>query len=185
MSIKHFIYAIGAVYSLTAANLKAQDKYFTKSGKIGFEAVHHSSVSAVSRSAVVTLDSQTGEFQFSILVKSFEFEKALMQEKFNHSILETDQFPRALFKGYLENPLTINYQKDGDYPVQVKGLLTLHGITKNITASGKLSVMKGVITTQSAFNVALDDYNISNPGIGDGNIIIKVVCSLEPLKDKS
>ncbi|MES1215632.1 MAG: YceI family protein [Bacteroidota bacterium] len=183
MAIKHFICTIIAVGLLICVKGKAQDKYFTKAGKIEFAAIKHHDVNALSRSAIVAFDTKTGEFQFSILVKSFEFNKAYMQEKFNNQILESDQFPKAMFKGNIENPSSVNYQKDGNYPVQVKGELTMHGITKDITARGTLSISKGIIVAKSTFTVLLDDYNISNPGIGDGNISIAVDCNLELIKN--
>jgi len=183
MMSKKYFFSIMAVYFLIAINTKAQDKYFTKDGKITFEAVHHGDIHAISRSAAVIFNTATGEFQFTILIKSFEFEKAYMQEKFNQKILETDQFPKAEFKGIMNNASSINYQKDGDYPVEVKGNLTLHGVANEITVKGTLSIRKASLVAKSTFNVSIDNYNIPNPGIGNGNIEITVDCHLEQMKN--
>jgi len=183
MSTKYLICPIIFICIFTCKKAKAQNKYFTKTGKIEFVAVKDRGVNAISRSCTVVLNAATGEFQFSVLVKSFEFKKAYMQEKFNNQILETDQFPKAEFKGSIENPYSVNYQKDGIYQVQVKGLMTLHGVTRDISVKGTLSVSKGLITASSTFNISIDNYNISNPGIGDGNISITVECQLEAMKN--
>lgn len=179
MSIKYFICCLAFICNLTMERAVAQSRYFTKTGKIEFTTIQNQHVAAQSRSAVVTLDTKTGEFQFSILMKSFEFEKALMQEKFNDQVLETDQFPKAGVKGIIENLSSVNFQKDGEYPVQVKGILTLHGISKDITAKGSLLISKSVIIARSTFNILINDYNVSSPGIKD--ISINVECSLESM----
>jgi YceI-like domain len=162
--------------------LRAQDKYFTKSGKIEFMAVDDKDVYAVSRSAVVVLDKKTGALDFSILVKSFELKKALMQEKFDHKILETDDYPKAGFKGQISNKASVKYDEPGEYPVQASGKLTLHGITRDVLANGTIIISKESIRSKSVFSIQLPDYNISNPGVGN-TIEITVDCKLEPLKN--
>ncbi len=158
-----------------------QDKLFSKAGKIEFIAKDHTDLEASSRSAVVVMDKKTGELNFSIMVKSFELEKAGMQEKFNNKILETDKFPKAEFKGILDNISAVNFAKDGEYAVSATGKLTIHGVIKDITAKGKVTVKKGVVSVKSEFTVSIADYGISNPGIGDGIMTITVDCSLEAL----
>ncbi len=160
----------------------AQDKLYSKAGKIQFIAKDHPDLEASSRSAVVVIDKKTGELNFSIMVKSFELEKAGMQEKFNNKILETDKFPKAEFKGKLENISNVNFTKDGKYPVAATGKLTMHGVTKDVTANGTVSVKSGIVSVQSEFTVSIANYDISNPGIGDGIITITVDCGLEAIK---
>src|SRR5205823_7354571 len=112
--------------------LHAQDKFFTKSGKIAFfSSASLEDIEAHNKTSSVLLDSKTGIIQFSVLMKSFEFEKALMQEHFNSDYVESDKYPKAEFKGTITNNASINYNKDGTYPAKIKGLLTLHGISKN------------------------------------------------------
>ena len=125
---------------LLSAFAMSQDKYFTKSGRISFFSTapmenieaHHRSVSAV-------LD-KNGNIQFSLLMKGFEFKKALMQEHFNKKYVESDQFPKAEFKGQIINNSEINYATDGNYPARVKGKLTLHGQTREIETNGFIKV---------------------------------------------
>jgi len=60
------------------------------------------------RQAVSILDPATGDLVFNLLVKSFEFKVALMQEHFNENYMESDKFPKAAFKGKLTTmPLLI------------------------------------------------------------------------------
>lgn len=181
MTTRRLIFIVTFLFGFIWAD--AQNKFFTKSASIEFTATDDVDVTAKTRLATAMLDIKTGEFNFSVLVKSFEFPKAAMQEKFNNKILETDKYPQAEFKGFVENNIAINYTKDGGYNVEVKGKLTIHGITNNVNAKGNLQIANGKIMTNSSFTIQLTDYNVSNPGIGDGNIKVTVDGTLEPLQN--
>ncbi len=165
----------------------SQEKYFTKTGKIQFfSKTVAENVDATNRSAAVIHDSKTGDLQFAVLMKGFEFKKALMQEHFNREYVESDKFPKAEFKGQIVNNSEIKYTADGTYPAKVKGKLTLHGITKEIETAGTITVKNGKITTAATFNIQLPDYSIKVPAVNrsqiSDNIKINVECSLDVLK---
>ena len=173
----------------TASCLPAQDIFFTKTGKISFDATTSTSpekISGTNKSATCVVDTKKGDIQFSLLAKGFEFEKALMQEHFNENYLETAKFPKAEFKGQISNNSQVNYAKDGTYAVKVKGLLTLHGASKNVETDGKLVVAGGKITASADFSVQLADFNVSVPSLVSDKVAktakISVDCLLEPLK---
>lgn len=164
-------------------------KYFTKTGKINFDATSPSSpekVQGVNRTVTCVVDTKTGNIQFAVLMKGFEFERALMEEHFNENYVESDKFPKSEFKGAIDNNDKLDYTKDGSYNVTVKGKLTMHGETKDVEASGKLTIQNGKITATADFNVLLGDFKISIPGLVADKVSktakISVACSLEPLK---
>jgi polyisoprenoid-binding protein YceI len=176
-----------AAFILAATLTQAQDKYFTKSGKIEFYSkAPLEDIEAKNKTAQVVLDTKTGALQFSVLMKGFEFQKALMQEHFNENYVESDKFPKADFKGTVVNNNAINYTKSGTYNAKVKGQLTMHGITKDVEASGTVKVDGGELKTASTFNVQLSDYGIKIPAIVKDKIsnTVKIVvdCKLDPLK---
>ena len=74
--------------TLLSTTLSAQDKFFTKTGKISFysKAIIEN-IEAHNRSVTCVMDTKTGLVQFSVPIKGFEFEKALMQEHFNENYL--------------------------------------------------------------------------------------------------
>lgn len=169
------------------ANASAQNRYFTKSGKINFYSkTSLEDIEANHRSVSCVLDTKTGAVQFAVLMKGFEFRKALMQEHFNENYVESDKFPNGAFKGEVINNSSINYQKDGTYPAQVKGKLTIHGETKDVSTTGKIEVQGGKIQLLSDFNISLSDYKISVPAVVKDKVSqtiqISVDCLLEPLK---
>ena len=86
----------------------AQEKYFTKTGKIRFNCTGGvEKIEALNKGVTCVLDSKTGALQFAVLLKGFEFEKALMQEHFNENYVESVKFPKAIFKGKVENTLAV------------------------------------------------------------------------------
>jgi hypothetical protein len=164
-----------------------EGKYFTKAGKISlFSKTALENIDATNKSTACILDSKSGEIQFGVLMKSFEFKKALMQEDFNKNFIESKKFPKAEFSGQLTNNAEIKYTTDGTYTTRVKGKLTLHGITKDLETSGIVVIKSGKISVSSTFNILLTDYNIKVPKVQRSQISdtikITVECNLEPLK---
>jgi YceI-like domain len=167
----------------------AQDKYFTKTGKINFDATEKNSpesITGVNNSVTSVLDTKTGNFQFAVLVKGFEFERALMMEHFNENYLESDKFPKAEFRGQVVNNVTANYQKNGSYDVVVKGSMSMHGTIKEVETKGKITVLNGDITASADFPIALADFKITIPTLVADKVAkvatVKVNCILKPLK---
>lgn len=165
----------------------AQDKYFTKSGKINFYSVAPlEDIEAKHKSAVAVLDTKTGALQFSALIKGFEFENAEMQQHFNEDYLESDKFPKSEFKGQILNNATVNYQKQGTYPVQVKGTLSIHGVNKEVQTPGTIKVDGDGLKAAATFNVQVADYNIKIPSLVKDKIAksvkITIDTKLDPLK---
>ena len=130
------------------------------------------------------LNTQTGDMQFSVLIKSFHFEKALMEEHFNENYLESDKFPKATFKGVISDVSKISFTTDGMYSVSVSGDLTLHGVTKKISSTGTITVKGGKISADSKFNIKLADYNVSIPKLVKDNISETVEVKVAALYDQ-
>ena len=169
--------------------IKAQDKFYTKTGKIGFDATSAGSpekIEGINKSSVCVLDIKTGNIQFAVMMKGFLFERALMEEHFNENYVESDKYPRAEFKGSVTNNAAVDYTKDGTYAVKVTGKLTIHGETHDVTVDGKIVIQGGKISAVADFPVKLEDYKISIPGLVSDKVAkiasINVNCSLELFK---
>jgi hypothetical protein len=168
-------------------SVQAQDKFFTKTGNIYFNCTGGiEKIEATNNSVTCVIDSKSGEMQFAVQMKGFEFEKALMQEHFNENYAESEKFPRAVFAGSISNNKEVNYKKDGTYSAKVKGKLTIHGETKDVTATGNVVIKKGAVSMHSAFSIQLSDYKIAIPSVVKDKISndtkITVDCSLDALK---
>ncbi len=179
--------ALAALFLFTVS-VNAQDRYFTKTGKIEFlSKAPLEDIEAKNKTVTAVLDTKSGALQFSAQMKGFEFEKALMQQHFNENYVESDKYPKAEFRGAVANNAAVNYSKNGSYPVTVKGKLTLHNITKDVEVPGTIKVEDGKVVAVSTFNIRLSDYKIAIPSpVKDkisNNIKIEVDTKLEPLKN--
>lgn len=178
---------ITLAFAVFTINTLSAQTYFSKNAYVGFfSSTKMEDIKADNNKANVVFLKETGEIQFSVLMKAFEFEKALMQEHFNENYVESDKFPKASFKGKIENPSAINLSKDGVYPVKVVGEMNMHGVTKPITVNANFKVAGGKIACDSKFSVKPEDYNITIPNTVRDNIAstidVTVKANLEELK---
>lgn len=142
----------------------AAQTYMTKTAQVSFLSKGGVEViQAKNSSAVSTLNTETGEIQFAILMKAFIFDKALMQEHFNENYVESHKYPKATFKGVITNLKEVNFAKEGSYPAKVTGTMNMHGVQKTANATGYIYVKGGKINATSDFNILLSDYKISIP----------------------
>jgi hypothetical protein len=174
------------LFLLLPCFVMAQGKFYTKSGRVSFfSSTSLENIEAVNRNMVTLLDTEASSLQFAVLMKGFEFKKALMQEHFNDKYVESGKFPKAEFKGQIINHTDINYTVNGTYTAKVKGKLTIHGETKDMETSGTITVKDGKVVLNAVFNVLVADYKISIPKLYRDNISksirVTVDCSLSPL----
>jgi len=156
---------------LAGFSLHAQDRYFTKTGHIDFfSSTPIEDIKAANDQVTSFLDIRTGEMVFSVLMRSFTFDKALMQEHFNENYVESDKFPKASFEGKIMGPGKIQWDKPGAVTVTVKGKLTIHGVSREIEESGTFTVEAGKISGKSVFKLKPEDYGILIPQIMRKNI---------------
>src|ERR1700712_2035924 len=144
----------------------AQKKYICKEAKISFYSkAPLEDIESHNTKALSAFDATTGQIEFSVLIKGFEFEKAKMQEHFNEDYIESDKFPKATFTGTIKNAGDLKLDKDGVYKVQVSGSLTIHGVTKPQDAEAVFTVKGGAISAVAEFTIAIADYNIKIPSL--------------------
>jgi hypothetical protein len=155
------------IFLVLACGIPAQaQKYMTKNGYIGFYSLTPmEEIKADNNQAASVLDASSGEIVFQALIKSFHFERALMEEHFNENYMESDKYPKATFKGRISDPASVDFSKNGKYEVTVDGDLNIHNITKKITVKGIIEVMGGSVNASSKFNIVPEDYGIAIPGV--------------------
>lgn len=163
-----------AVFCLVGSMAHAQ-KWMTRTGKVSFfSSTPVENIEAFNNETASIIDSKTGDIAFIVPIKSFKFEKALMQEHFNENYMESDKYPKADFKGKITNLKDVNFSKDGTYNVKTAGKLTMHGVTKDIVTNGTIVVKGGVATVKSKFTVAPKDYGIKIPAVTASKIASRI-----------
>lgn len=161
-------------------------RYFSKTAHIKF--FSHTSaedIKADNYKSTLIIDQATGGVQVETLIKGFEFEKALMQEHFNENYLESDKYPKGTFKGKGDFS-KVKFTANGTYSINVAGQMTMHGVTKDVSAIATVKISGGKIDGSTKFYVNPRDYNVQIPEVVKGQISDKievtVKASLQPLK---
>jgi hypothetical protein len=150
--------------SLLNVTRAGQDIYTCKNARITlFSKALIEDIKATTTAGVSVYNATTGELDFSVPISSFQFEKAFMQQHFNSDYMESDKYPRAIFKGKMQEHMDV--AKDGTYPVNVTGDLTIHGITQKRTIQGSVTIKNGIINMASEFVVKCADHHIDIPQI--------------------
>jgi hypothetical protein len=155
------------IASLAFVQVQAQKIYSTKTAKVRFIAVDDKDIDATNTKAVSRLETN-GNISFIMLMKDFSFEMDLMQKHFNEEYVESDKFPRGIFNGQITNIKSVNFAKDGSYPIIVNGNMQVHGVNKAIQTNGVIVISKGLPKASAKFTVSLKDFGI------DG-VLIKMV----------
>lgn len=143
-------------------------------------------IDATSKKVTVVIKTTTNDIQFAVPMISFKFPKPLMEEHFNENYVESTKYPTCIFKGKIQEQ--IDFTKDGEYKVNVKGTLDLHGVSKEMEATGTITVKGTELIVASAFKIKVADYNIKVPSLYVQNIAevidVKVNATLEPFVKK-
>lgn len=173
--------------ALLSSSIVAQNKFFTRDGNVHFfSETPLENIEAKNPKATCVLDNETGALEFAVLIKSFEFEKALMEEHFNENYMESTKFPKATFKGKLMEYPGV---RDSGFPPGVemvaKGTMMIHGVEKEIDAVGYVVREGQNLRLKSTFIVKPEDYKIEIPNTVRDNIAkeikVSVDASLQPL----
>ena len=128
-------------------------------------------IKAVNKKVSAAFDISNNDIVFQLYISDFNFRKKLMQTHFNENYLESDIFPKANFVGKV-------FALEEDSAI-VRGLLTIHGVSKEIEANGMFIKNNNSIKISSEFNVKLEDYNVSIPSIVMYKIAEEILVNVE------
>ncbi|HEY8513597.1 MAG TPA: YceI family protein [Cyclobacteriaceae bacterium] len=181
--MSHRLLCIAMLVVLTQP-LLAQ-RYLDRAGRASFYSkAPLEDIEAHTDQALCVLDAASGEVAASMLMKSFQFEKALMQEHFNEKYVESDKYPKATFAGKITNLADINLSQNGTYTAKVEGKITIHGETHPLTTDVELVVQDNTIRASGSFPLRVKDFKITIPSIVSRNIAevidVRVAFDLRP-----
>ena len=128
-------------------------------------------IKAVNKKVSAAFDISNNDIVFQLYISDFNFRKKLMQTHFNENYLESDIYPKANFVGKV-------FALEEDSAI-VRGLLTIHGVSKEIEANGMFIKNNNSIKISSEFNVKLEDYNVSIPTIVMYKIAEEILVNVE------
>ena len=136
---------------LISSNFLSAQQYLTREARLDFDAGSPlEDIEAFTESGSAVYDANTDKIGVQVLMTSFQFKRALMQEHFNENYVESEKFPKASFKGlYSEG--------------NVSGGLTIHGVTKEIKVPARLNQENGNFVLVTSFDINLADYDVKIP----------------------
>ena len=159
--MKSIITVLCCFLFITISN--SQERFLTKNGAINFYSkAPMEDITADNNQVLSIVDAGKGKMAISILMKSFLFEKALMQEHFNENYVESDKYPKATFKGDILDFYSVN---ETTSKKQVKGVLTIHGVSKEITIEANMTKKDDFFLVEGDFMVNLEDFKVKIPAI--------------------
>lgn len=150
-------------------SLNGQEKVFTKKGNIKFfsETIVED-INAENNTVLSIIDTTNGEMAIAMQMNQFEFPKKLMQEHFNENYIESEKYPKSTFKGTIAN--FSNIKENETIETQVKGIMTIHGVAREVFIPTILTKKDGNIMMTGKFIIKLKDYKIKIPRIVIKNI---------------
>lgn len=150
---------------LIISQITSAQKYFTRTGVTEFKAsvVAFEPVEAINKSTTVILKSDTGDIAAQLFINAFQFRVALMQEHFNENYMDSDTYPKATFRGKIQDFSIANMDSEKKYPL--KGMLTIRGKQKEINTTFSIELKDDTIILKSEFKLNPNDFGIKIPSI--------------------
>jgi len=168
--MKQFYIALTISFSLW---IVSSESAFAQKFKSSSSSVHFFSDAPVEDIEATNLDTQSamdissGDVVFSIPIKSFTFEKSLMQEHFNENYLESDKYPTATFIGKISGyDLNVTDTQEAT----ALGKIKIHGVEQEITVNGKVLFTGESLEINAKFPIKLVDFDIKIPKVVFYNI---------------
>lgn len=161
----------GIILLLTALVSKGNAQiYLADSCRVVFfSAATIEDITATNTISKPIMNTATGEIDIKLNNQFFKFRKELMEEHFNEDYMETKKYPYTTFTGNV-NEKTVDYKTDGENKVTVTGTMDMHGVKKNITIPGTITVKNGLLFLKAVFDVKPADYSIKVPSLLGSNI---------------
>ena len=164
-------------YTLTV-NSQTIGKYAIVNGTIEFTSkANLETIKANSNELKGLIDPVSHSVAFRVANNSFlGFNSQLQLDHFNENYMETDLFSNCTFKGKIIDE--VNFNKDGVYPVRVKGVLNIKGVGQEMIIKGVIYVKGNELFLTSEFIVSLSDHDIRIPRIVQQKIAPEIGVSL-------
>ncbi len=161
--MKKLILSVALIVAGYASSI-AQDVQSSKTVNISFySSAPLEDIEAKTSNGTSVITTTKNEFFFLVPIKSFTFKSSLMQEHFNENYMESDKYADARFSGKVNE--SIDWKKDGVYNVTVTGKLTVHGVDKDRTIPGTITIKNGIISILTKFDISCKEHGIKIPSM--------------------
>lgn len=160
---------------------KAQSKYETRTAKVSFrsqtplEEIYSQNNQVAS---ILKVEGEKKVLAFNVVMRSFKFEKALMEEHFNEKYVHSDQYPVARFSGEMQGDA--DFTRPGTYKnLTVTGTMVFHGVTRSITLPCRVEVSPAEVKAYATFTINPEEYKIEIPRLVSDKISREILVTVE------
>lgn len=164
--------------------VQAQLKSETRTAKVSFQSqtpIEEIYAENNQVASILKVDEAKNVLAFNVIMRSFKFEKALMEEHFNEKYVHSEKYPTAKFMGEFADGVDLT--TPGVYKnVAISGTMTFHGVSRPVTVTadfevGQNSEIKGYTT----FKIKPEEYNIEIPKLVSEKIAKDIVVTVDAL----
>jgi len=128
-------------------------------------------IEGVTKTAVSSLDLDSGKIAIKSRNTTYQFPDKLMQEHFNENYMESTKFPTSSFSGTIIGINREAFDAGQKVTVIVDGQLDVHGVSKHYRAPGYLQKgPDGSVTGDTKFFVKMVDHGIKVPSVVAANL---------------
>ncbi|HZV69121.1 MAG TPA: YceI family protein [Saprospiraceae bacterium] len=163
--MKKIIFFLLILCTWTSLCLSQATFYVAQKGEASFiSEAPLETIKAESRSIKGMINPVTREFAFNVKINSFTgFNSEIQRVHFLENYMEQNEHPQASFSGKLIED--IPFDTPGTYSVRAKGVLEIHGVSKERIIRGTITLKPGAAILTTDFFVPLADHGISIPKI--------------------
>ncbi len=119
-------------------------------------------------SASLTLKIRADSLQVTDDIKSSD--RREIESTAKNDVLETAKYPEITFES---TAVTLRQAGEGRYQADIRGNLSLHGVTQNVPASAQVTVSGDRLTAEGEFSLAQSRFDIKPVRIAGGALKLK------------
>lgn len=129
-------------------------------------------IEAINNQVVSVINLEKQEIGVQMLMRAFVFKKALMEEHFNESYVESDIYPKLTFTGSIADLEQVDQTPLAQIatPRIITGVMDFHGVQKEVQIRVVIEDQNDKLILTGDFDVAIDDFDIKVPPLLVPNI---------------
>lgn len=168
------------ILGLLAFGVGHSQRYGDRQGVVAFEASEalFEPVRAKNEAVSVLFDLSNRTLAALALIRGFSFDNALMQEHFNENYIESDRYPKAIFKGTILD-FDPEGLSSGPREYTLRGSLEVRGKLRQIGPRVTIQKTGDILWLRGNFMVLPQDFDIAIPGIVANKIAKEVLVTFE------
>ena len=100
-------------------------------------------------------------------------QKQIINKELREIVFEPEKYPQIVFRSTQVSGKTIGNNNNSSFEVKIKGDLTLHGVTRNITIPAKVSITGNELRAAGEFSIDRSDFNVKATSAFHGMVRVR------------